>query len=72
MLSFLLWPCSNYKCLRITLNFDLAKFEISVHHTASPWDIFKKPWNKLQHSLLFECELFNVQKLSLQTIENLL
>ena len=41
MLSFLLWLCSHYKCLRTTFNFNLAKFEISVHHTASPWDIFK-------------------------------
>ena len=41
MLSSLMWLCSHYKCLRTTFNFNGAKFEISVHHTASPWDIFK-------------------------------
>ena len=53
MLSFLLWLCSHYKYLRTTFNFNIAKFEISVHHTASPWDIFPKSWNKFQISLLF-------------------
>ena len=39
--KFLLWLCSHYKCLRSTFDFKLANFEISVHHTASPRDIFQ-------------------------------